>query len=113
MQSLKQKWLAKKSGVQVGLGQDYYLTNLRFADDLLLVGRPLKQARSMLEELEAEVKKAGLEIHLGKTKIMNNDIGSSQNVRQIVCNCKKYEVLGREDSTMYLGLLLSLHDAHK
>ena len=60
LRSLKQKWLAKKREVQVRWGQHIYLTNLRFADDLLLAGRSLKQAWSKLEELEAEAKKVGL-----------------------------------------------------
>ena len=80
MRSLKKEWLFKKKGVKTGCEQGDYLTNLRFADDILLMGRSLKQVRCMLEDLEAEAKKSGLEIHLGKIKIMNNGIGSSQNI---------------------------------
>jgi hypothetical protein len=59
-------------GVTLAGGRDRYLTNLRFADDVLLVGRTLHQVKEMLSDLVDEAGKVGLSIHPGKTKILNN-----------------------------------------
>ena len=37
MRKCKMKWAAKKYGKQLGYGPDSFMTNLRFADDILLV----------------------------------------------------------------------------
>ena len=60
------------------------MTNLRFADDVLLVARSLHQAHQMLLDLAKEAAKAGLEIHLGKTKIMNNGCGRRCNEKEVL-----------------------------
>ena len=65
--------------MQIGYGQTGRLTNLRFADDILLIGRSLHHVRTMLRDLVQDAGKVGLEIHPGKTKILNNGIGKSRN----------------------------------
>ena len=42
-------------GVQLGIGCDSMVTNLRFADDILLVGRSLPQLKQMVADVAAEV----------------------------------------------------------
>ena len=69
MRKVKYKWEAQKVGVKVGTDM---LTNLRFADDLLLIGRSRAQARHMLEDLAKEAAKVGLTLHMGKTKILSS-----------------------------------------
>ena len=54
MARTKEKWFKKKRGVQVGHVK--LLTNLRFADDVLLMGRSFFQVREMLEDLIREAK---------------------------------------------------------
>jgi hypothetical protein len=110
MRRAKLKWAAKKWGINVGTGD--LLTNLRFADDLLIVGRSLFQVKSMLEDLATEAKKAGLEIHMGKTKIMKNGIGKSQQVEGVLVHGQRVEVLDKSTSTMYLGRSLNFTDTH-
>ena len=60
-----------------------------------------------------EAKKVGLEIHIGKTKILNNGIGFGQNVKQVVVNGRNIEVLSRKEGTLYLGRLLTLNQVHE
>ena len=69
MRRLKAKWAAKRWGVEVEFGWPRQLQNLRFADDLMLVGKTLGQAKQMLDDLMQEAGKAGLEVHADKTKI--------------------------------------------
>ena len=72
MRRLKLIWGAKRYGLGVGFASPKMLQNLRFADDLLLVARTLSQARHMLEDLMRQAGSAGLQVHMGKTKILCN-----------------------------------------
>ena len=89
-------------------GRGQYLTNLRFADDVLLVGRTLHQVKEMLSDLVDKASKVGLSIHPGKTKILNNGVGQAQKQKSVEVNGRNIEILGRDSSTMYLGRLLNL-----
>ena len=48
-----------------------YISNLRFADDLVIIAKEEEELINMLEELNEEGKKKGLEISIEKTKIMS------------------------------------------
>ena len=50
-----------------------WLTNLRYADDLLLFGQSLDEAISMLDSLTKILKVYGLELNLTKTKILSTE----------------------------------------
>ena len=49
-----------------------YLTHLRFADDIVLLGNNVATVQQMLRELEKEGKKVGLKINRSKTKFMTS-----------------------------------------
>ena len=49
------------------------LTNLRYADDLLIFGKSLAEAVEMVEILTHELTRAGLIINWAKTKILSTD----------------------------------------
>jgi hypothetical protein len=106
MRALKKKWSSKRWGVK--LGTPHRLQNLRFADDLLLIGRTLHQARGMLEDLIQEAKVFGLEVHMDKTKVMWNGIGQGTAETSLSILGKQYEILDSSASTMYLGRMLCL-----
>jgi hypothetical protein len=72
MRKLKRKWAKKRWGMDVDFGWPKQLQNLRFADDLILVGKTLGQATQMLGDLMVEAGKVGLGVHAGKTKILSN-----------------------------------------
>ena len=48
------------------------LTNLRFADDVLLFATSLPQLKSMLTDVHEGAKNVGLQLHPDKTKIFHN-----------------------------------------
>ena len=48
------------------------LTNLRFADDVILVATSRSDVSKMIADLSSEAGKYGLSLHMGKTKILTN-----------------------------------------
>ena len=102
----------KRWGFQLGVGEDTFMTNLRFADDILLVGRSLHQIKYMIADVKHEAAKAGLELHPEKTKIQHNDIGYGSRVRSASIDGMQIEVLESSATTLYLGRALSLTDVH-
>ena len=48
------------------------LTNLRFADDVLLFATSKGQLQKMMYEFKESTDKVGLRIHPGKTKVLSN-----------------------------------------
>lgn len=78
-----------------------YLSNLRFADDIVLIAVDLDQAQIMLQQLNEEASKVGLKMNLSKTKIMTNiDDDSEIKIGDTV--------IERVDSCVYLGHKLKL-----
>lgn len=55
------------------------LTNLRFADDIVLISSDLGEMKSMLRDLKSACEKVGLNINISKTKFMTNLV-PSQNI---------------------------------
>ena len=68
-----QRW-QKRKGIGKYLSDHDHdcLTNLRFADDVLLFATSKEQLRKMLCEFKKSTEKVGLRIHPGKTKILSN-----------------------------------------
>ena len=59
MDNAKRKWGPKRWGIQIGSGKDGTITNLRFADDVVLVGTSLFQVRRILNDLIMEARTVG------------------------------------------------------
>ena len=112
MRKVKLRWSEKKYGVQLGHVNSAIVTNLRFADDILLVGRSLPQIKRMLADVIDEGKKIGLELHPQKTKIQHNGIGYGSAVASVTVQGMIIEVLEPSRSTMYLGRAMSFTNAH-
>ena len=110
MRKLVSKWSNQRGhGIQV---QGRKLTNLRFADDLLLFATSFKAARAMLGDLMETAEKYGLEVHESKTKLLWNGEGEQTTTNQTtVCN-RQFDVLDKRGSTMYLGRLFSFESTH-
>ena len=68
MKNLKTIRKAQKLGIKINAD---FKNNLRFADDLLLIGSSRAQVKHMLEDLVLEAGKVGLKLHMGKTKIFS------------------------------------------
>ena len=67
--------IGRKSGQYFGIVIDdpeSPLSNLRFADDILLFANSSPDLTKMIAHLQDEAAKYGLRMHLGKTKILSN-----------------------------------------
>ena len=113
MRKVKEKWRKRKYGIELQPSYEEHLTNLRFADDLLLIGKTLPQIKQMLMDMAVECAKVGLNLHPGKTKILHNDKGYGRHVKSAQVGEMVIEVLEATASTVYLGRLLSLTDPHE
>ena len=88
------------------------MTNLRFVDDIVLIGRSLPQAKKMIADVKSAGAEVGLELHPAKTNIQHNNIGYGSRVRSANIDVMEVEVLELGATTMYLGRSLSLTDVH-
>ena len=79
------------------------LNNLRFADDVVLVGKNKAEISSMAEDLRRESEKMGLTINFTKTKVMSN-------LESLAPITVGGETIERVSEYRYLGQILSLSD---
>ena len=54
MRTLRAKWKSKHHGIQLGHIPESVITNLLFADDILLVARTLPQLKHMIADVSHE-----------------------------------------------------------
>jgi hypothetical protein len=89
-----------------------YLSNLRFADDVLLIGKARAQVRQMLEDMVTNASAVGLKLHMGKTKILSNVHTRRGVLRQSFVNVagSAVEVLAFDQGVPYLGRILCFAD---
>ncbi len=77
-----------------------WITNLRFADDITLIGKSVEELNLMLIELMKEYRKVGLEINASKTKLMSKEEG----IKSIWVNQTEIENVGKYK---YLGQIIT------
>lgn len=65
----KIKWSDRQKGIII---RGHHLSNLRFADDLVIFARSAYDLTRLLQELHSESRKIGLEMSETKTKVMTN-----------------------------------------
>ena len=115
---LEKKWDGankRRKGVKFGLdigAEGPTLTNLRFADDILLMAQSKQDACKMLGHLQKEAAEYGLKINVDKTKIftwnhLSNGHGS------VVVGGQNVEVLDETTAERYLGRQLCLRDSQE
>ena len=73
MEKDKEVWRQEGFGVKLGDDKKYCISNLQFADDVMLIANSLKQLRKMMTELrkmmtdfKRTTERQGLKIHLEK-----------------------------------------------
>ena len=97
-----------KKGIKLSEKTEDCLTNLRFADDVLLFSTSLERLREMLCEFKASTEAVGLGIHPDKTKILSNQ--DKAKVNEITVDNIKIEVLKKGDSARYLPQKITFED---
>ena len=70
MKRLQSSWRRKGYGISFGGRSEDQLCNLRFADDLLVFAASRSQLGKMITDLSSAVGAIGLELHMGKTKVL-------------------------------------------
>ena len=117
MSRTKNKFVEKKYGIQMGFGSaetadETRLTNLRFADDVLITGRTLQQLSDMLLLLRDEAAVSGLQLHPDKTKIISSTNREHRPRQKFVrVGDMKIEVLPRDGKIKYLGRQITFENA--
>ena len=95
------RWQEMRKGIKLSDATEDCLTNLRFADDVLLFSTSLNKLRDMLCEFKISTEAFGLGIHPGKTKILSNQ--DKTKVKEITVDNIKIEILEKTASARYLG----------
>ena len=99
------RWQEKDKGIRLSDKREDCLTNLRFADDVLLFSTSLKKSREMLCEFKTSTEAVGLGIHPDKTKKL-----SDQEKEEITVGNINIEVLSKGDSARYLGQKITFEE---
>ena len=95
------RWQKRGMGICFGDSESDCLTNLRFADDVLLFFTSLEQLQRMMCDFKRSTEWVGLKIHLERTKILSNQ--NSNRRREVAINNIKVEVLPVHGCAKYLG----------
>ena len=78
-----QRWQKKKGmGIYLSDQDRDCLTNLRFADDVMLFATSKEQIQKMMNEFKKATEKVGLRIHPDKTKILSNQSTINSNTKR-------------------------------
>ena len=113
---LKTRWgklNLRRTGPYYGVvidNEDDPLTNLRFADDILLVATSKRDIARMIGDVDREASKFGLKMHAGKTKVLTND--TTYRLSSVSCAGKDVQILQEGESEKYLGRKLSIDEYH-
>ena len=100
-------------GIKLGINTDERITNLRFADDVLLAARSLNVLEMMVADMKRAVAEVGLEMHFGKTKMMAHKQGWKQSHSEVVdIDGVNIDILKPGESVKYLGREFSFVDYH-
>ena len=86
------------------------LSNLRFADDVLLVATSISDVNKMMIHLADETAKNGLKLNASKTAGLT--FTSSEVPASIMVGSDSVEVLGPAGCSKYLGRKLCLAELH-
>ena len=111
---LKSKWARlneRRSGSFFGVVVDDetdVLSNLRFADDVLLIAHSLADARKMVKHLADAAATYGLKLNMAKTKILA--MTSKQVPVSVLVGAESVEVVNEQGCEKYLGRTLCLAD---
>jgi len=86
------------------------LTNLRFADDVILVAQQKSDIQKMLQDLSTISAQYGLKMHFGKTKVMTWSCLSGS-CSSVSVDEKEVQILAENCAERYLGRKLCFEDS--
>ena len=88
-------------GIRLSGDESDCLTNLRFANDVLLFSTSMVQFQKLMCDFKQSTESVGLKIHPDKTKILSNQ--STNKRKEVEINNMKVEILLVWESAKYLG----------
>ena len=100
-----QSWKLRISGRGICVGAGELLTNIRYADDLLVFAKSSAELAWMTETLQEELAKVGLHLNASKSKVLT--LEGCHGPRFWDISGEFVEVLGPADYHKYLGRKLS------
>ena len=111
LKNVIQRWQKKKGmGIYLSDQDRDCLTNLRFADDVMLFATSKEQIRNTLCEFKDATEKVGLRIHPDKTKILSNQSNMNSDTKRDIKNGEmSIEILAKSESMKHLGQRISFH----
>ena len=113
---LQQKWgraNIKRKGLPFGVLLEQhgdYFTNLRFADDVILIAQQRSDIKKMLADLTTVSSKYGLKLHYGKTKVMTWR-SLVKPPSSILVGTNDIEILDQAAAERYLGRKFCFEDS--
>ena len=108
LKNVVQKWQKKGMGIYLSDQERDCLTNLRFADDVMLFATSKGQMQNMMCEFKEATEKVGLTIHPNKTKILSNESSMNSDTRRYMkIGDMDIEILAKSESVKYLGQRIS------
>jgi hypothetical protein len=102
------QWFGVRTG---GGGPEETLTNLRFADDVLLIAQSCVDMQKMLNDFATQASKYGLRLNFDKTRILTWDHLAAGRTH-ILAGGSHVRILKENESEKYLGRKLSLGYHH-
>ena len=100
----------KEMGIYLSDQERDCLTNMRFADDVMLFATSKGQIQNMMCEFKEATEKVGLTIHPNKTKILSNESSmNSDTKRYMKIGDMDIEILAKSESVKYLGQRISFY----
>ena len=111
LKNVIQRWQKKRGmGFYLSDQERDCLTNLRFADDVMLCATSKEQIRNIMCEFKDATEKVGLRIHPDKTKILSNQSTINSNTKRCIkIGEMSIEILAKNESVKYLGQRISFH----
>ena len=113
---MKERWQklnSKRTGRYYGIVIDdsaHLLTNLRFADDILLTAGSRQDVAKMISDLAREAAKYGLKVHMGKTVVLTNTLQEA--MQTVKCMGQNVRVAGGHEAERYLGMKMAMAEHH-
>ena len=106
-----QRWQKKKGmGIYLSDQERNCLTNLRFADDVMLFATSREQIRNVMCEFKKATEKVGFRIHPDKTKFLSNQSNMNLDTkRYIKVGEMIIKILTKNGNEKYLGQRISFH----
>ena len=98
------RWKRRIGQLGINIGANENLTNIRYADDLMIYASTLEDLETMLEALLEELARCGLHINANKCKIFT--LHPTSHRRYVEIGGDFIEIMKADAKHLYLGRML-------